>query len=753
MGNIFISHSSADRKIAEAVAEALRIRRIESQFLDNSPENGIPAAADWEQELYRRLWGCSALLALVTDHYLASRWCFAELCLARMRGKRVVALLADPLKIDAVLPAQLSLFQRVDAREDFSHALDALAEGFELAGLAEDARFALSRGRCPYPGLNAFEAEDAGVFFGRNEEIRQLEEHLRRVVPPGAPRSLLVVGGSGVGKSSLVRAGLLPRRGGGWNVLGPFRPGAHPIQQIAFSIEELTGTSALEIDGRLRASDASLSLLLRAALPRECRALPVLIVIDQLEELLPALPNSAAARLAELVCEAVSEPHGNIQVLGTLRTTDLDALLAHPILRRLAYHQPFTVAPIAGDALRLIITGPADKAGLRFDEGLVGRILNDMSRSQALPLLAFMLRRLWEYGHRDNLLSGEEYTAIGGLAGAIAVAAEGCVPAAEAKVEALRTGLLRLVRIGMEGEPSSRAVPWSDLTSEEHEALEPLLARYLLARDVAGETGVDTVRVAHEALFRAWDRLSRWIGESREQLVIAHHLEGAEALWRSADRQVTDLWRGARLSRARELVESRRLVPSEGEREFLAAATACEEAERARELEQQAALAHSARAALSRGLALQAQVDTNPARALLLAHASAQIQAQAGEPMGHASEQALRDLLGGISGRIRFQRPGCVRRLWTHMRLAAVLAQYNDGSLVWVPPRDLHSPCVLLPDPPPDIEQVGFGADGSLTVLTTKGLVQRWDAMAPGVPAPRTLTPPDHAFRCPRPRA
>ena len=95
MGNIFISHSSADRKIAEAVAEALKIRRIESQFLDNSPENGIPAAADWEQELYRRLWGCSALLALVTDHYLASRWCFAELCLARMRGKRVVALLAD----------------------------------------------------------------------------------------------------------------------------------------------------------------------------------------------------------------------------------------------------------------------------------------------------------------------------------------------------------------------------------------------------------------------------------------------------------------------------------------------------------------------------------------------------------------------------------------------------------------------------------------------------------------------------------
>ena len=185
MGSIFISHSSRDRNLADAVAEGLHNRKMESQFLDHSPESGIAAAADWEQDLYRRLWGCSALVALVTDHYMDSHWCFAELCLARMRGKKVVALLADPLKDDGTLYPQLSVLQRVDARHGLPLALDALVEGFELAGLTEEARFSLPRNRCPYPGLKTFEAEDAGVFFGRNEEIRALEERLRRVLPPG----------------------------------------------------------------------------------------------------------------------------------------------------------------------------------------------------------------------------------------------------------------------------------------------------------------------------------------------------------------------------------------------------------------------------------------------------------------------------------------------------------------------------------------------------------------------------------------
>lgn len=744
MGSIFISHSSKDRNLADAVAKGLHNRKITSQFLDHSPETGIAAAADWEQDLYRRLWGCSALVALVTDHYMDSHWCFAELCLARMRGKKVVTLLADPLKDDDRLYPQLSVLQRVDARNGLTQAVDALVEGFELAGIAEEARFSLPRNHCPYPGLKTFEADDAGVFFGRNEEIRELEERLRRIVPPGAIRSLLVVGGSGVGKSSLLRAGFLPRQHDNWNILGPFRPGAHPIQQLAFAIEEITAKPASELEGLLRAKDTSLARLVGGELPKERRKLPILIVIDQLEELLSEPAANAALRLSELTCEAASELHGNVHLVGSLRTTDLDALNEHPVLRVLAAQELYTLAPIQGSALRKIITGPADKAGLRFEDGLVGRILDDMSRSNALPLLAYTLHRLWEHGHQDQLLTIKEYEDIGGLEGAIATAAEGCVIAGEKTEEALRSGLLRLARVNIEGQIFSRSAAWSDLTQAEQLALTPLVSRHLLTRDLAGETGIDTIRVAHEALFRAWNRLSQWIQDSHEQLTVAHQLERAEALWQSGGRQDADLWRGARLRRARELLSARRLQPSTGERIFLEASNATEDAERMRQLEQQKALARNARAAMSRGLALQAQWETNPARALLLALSSAKVQTDADEPIGPASEQALRDLLGRASGRIRYHHPSPIRRLWAHPQQASVLAQYEDGIFVWIPPAESHHTGVVLADPPENIEQVGFGTDGSLTVLAKEGAVKRWLTISRDGPVPQILTQPGH---------
>ncbi len=183
MSNLFISHSSSDNALASELGQRLAQQNHHSVFLDLDPEQGIVAGQSWEQTLYRKLRACRAVIVLCTDNYLRSQWCFAEIALARMEGKHIIALQADPLSEGAKLPSILTERQFIDSRTNGEDGYRRLWKGLkeqDLLGVAGE----WDPKKAPYLGLSAYQEEHAPVFFGREDESRAGIELLSR----GAPR-------------------------------------------------------------------------------------------------------------------------------------------------------------------------------------------------------------------------------------------------------------------------------------------------------------------------------------------------------------------------------------------------------------------------------------------------------------------------------------------------------------------------------------------------------------------------------------
>jgi ABC-type multidrug transport system fused ATPase/permease subunit len=229
---LFVSRSSEDNASASRVANWLEARGFQSLFLDFDPARGIPAGRNWEQELYGRLRQADAVVFLGSAASCQSYWCFAELVLARASGVRVFPLLVEGTARHPLLGD----LQWIDLVRNGDDALDRLVT--QLRQQVHPATiFEWDPKRRPYPGLRSFEAEDAAVFFGREKEVDELLRRLQTSVRRTA--SLALVGPSGSGKSSLVRARLLPRLRrlpGEWAVLPPVSPGDQPVEALARSL-------------------------------------------------------------------------------------------------------------------------------------------------------------------------------------------------------------------------------------------------------------------------------------------------------------------------------------------------------------------------------------------------------------------------------------------------------------------------------------------------------------------------------------
>jgi TIR domain/AAA ATPase domain len=230
MAALFVSHSSTDQAATERVRQRLRAEGVAALFVDFDPEQGIPAGRNWERELYAQVRKVDAMVFLSSPASVASQWCFAEVALARLLGKPVFPILLEagprhPLLGDT---------QHIDLTRDGEAGFARLWAGLREAGLDPHASFTWDPTRPPYPGLAAFAEQDAAVFFGREPEIERLLELLQPGLQ-GRGRFLAVVGPSGSGKSSLVRAGLLPRLGRlqqRWLVVPRLVPGGLPTRQL-----------------------------------------------------------------------------------------------------------------------------------------------------------------------------------------------------------------------------------------------------------------------------------------------------------------------------------------------------------------------------------------------------------------------------------------------------------------------------------------------------------------------------------------
>jgi WD40 repeat protein len=599
MGAVFISHSSRDHGEASEVADWLRERGLSSMFLDFDPEHGIPAGRRWERELYARLDACIALVVLCSAASMASKWCFHEIASARARRIPVF-----PLRLDDCAPIELLRdVQIVDLTVERERGLQRLWRGMLAAGVDPAVIFPIDPARAPYPGLAAFDLEDAGVFFGREGAIRDVRAELDRQRAQGAGRAVLILGASGSGKSSLMRAGVLPRllrdcrR---WLALPPFQPqgalGPLPrLAQVLAAAFEQTGAAVERarlgavLDGDAQAL-VELAELLRLAHGHMDAQL--LISVDQAEQLLEPDPAPRSAEYLAMLRLALEHRASSLVLLATLRSDRLGAWQSHPALHGLDFAS-VTVGAMAAEGFRQVIQLPAEAHGLELEPGLVDAIVADIGgNADALPLLAFTLRELWETRRRtaDTLTVADYRDELGGVARLIERRADAAVPTdlVPERAGALRRWLISLARPVDDGGYIGRAVPRSSVGPEIADLVGRLIDASLLVSDrqsrpaTSGESPeIEVLRVAHEALFRVWPRLRDWLADARQHHAAAERVRVAWQRWQDAGAPADDLLLrpGRELEEARELLSARHVAIDAALRCYIEVSAAAHEAE------------------------------------------------------------------------------------------------------------------------------------------------------------------------------
>ncbi|MEU6394749.1 helix-turn-helix domain-containing protein [Streptomyces sp. NPDC046939] len=394
-------------------------------------------------------------------------------------------------------------------------------------------------GQSPYQGLARFEPDHHDRFFGRDELIAEV----RRMT--AEHRFSAVLGPSGSGKSSLLRAGLIP-------VLR-----AHGPEQVA-AIRILTpGEQPLRTHAAvLRAKDADGDTV---------------IVVDQFEELFTLChdPAQRAGFVDRLL--AAREPDSRLRVIIAVRADFYGRLAEHRALAAAVSASSLLVGPMSASELREVIVKPAQQAGLIVERELTARLVREVDGEPGgLPLLSHVLHETWRR-HRGRALTVQAYEAAGGLHGAIAQTAENVYSSlAPEDTEVARNVLLRLVTPGEGAQDTRRPAHRAELDFAPARDVDAVLDRLVSARLLILDD--ETVDLAHEALITAWPRLRAWIDEARERLLIHRRLTDAARAWDELGREPGALYRGTRLAAASEhLVED---ALTHLERDFLTASRA-----------------------------------------------------------------------------------------------------------------------------------------------------------------------------------
>jgi WD40 repeat protein len=470
----------------------------------------------------------------------------------------------------------------------------------------------------PYKGLYCFDESDAEMFFGREELTETLVNHVINGLESDQ-RFLAVVGASGSGKSSVVRAGLIPalrwrQPSSGWPVY-VITPTAHPLDALAASLlgDIKRGLPIRKLVDSLAQRHHTLHTTLKR-ITEDGGATHALLVVDQFEELFTLCRGeSEQVAFVENLLSAAFHPDGVAIVIIVLRA-DFYAHCARfePLRQALSKYQEY-IGPMTAKELRRAIEEPARRGHWELERGLVEFLLHDVGAEAghapepgALPLLSHALLATWQR-RRGRKLTLSGYSASGGVRGAIAETAESVFyDQLEPQQRTIaRQIFLRLTELGSDTATADtrRRVSFEELTSkpEDRDPVHEVLMTLADARLVI--TDQDAAEVAHEALIREWPTLRNWLDENREALRLHRHLTEAAQEWEGMNRDPGVLYRGARLAQALEWSDVHRSDLNILESSFLEASQALEnqenaerEAQRQRELETARKLAENERA-------------------------------------------------------------------------------------------------------------------------------------------------------------
>lgn len=573
--DVFLSYRWQDREAVEGVAHWLRERGL-SPFLDRWY---MVPGQPWPQALEEILAKCRSVAVLIGPGELGP-WQQREQYLALERqahtpGFPVIPVLlpgSDPVLGFLTLNTWVDLRQGTDNRVSLA-VLAAAIRGEAPGPDVEDRIRSTLATLCPYRGLLYFREEDAPFFFGREAASGQLHAALR------SRQLVAVVGASGCGKSSVVRAGLVPLlrrdRDVTWEVLTLF-PGDDPLRALAAaflpSLEpEMTETDRLIEANKLVAAvgtgGVSLRDVAKRALAKQRGTDRVLLVVDQWEELYTLTPeDEPRRRFTDALLDAAR--HDAISVVLTLRGDFVGRALAYRPLSDQLQDAQVNVGPMNRAELEQAVLRPAQKLGLELEPGLAERILEDAGEEPGnLPLLEFVLKRLWDE-RRGGALTHEAYDAMGGLQGAVAAKADEVFHRMSAvEQEVAKRVFLQVVRPGERGEDTRRRARLAEIGEASRAVIQELVDERLLvtAREVGDE---ETLEVSHEALIRHWGRLRGWVNEDREFLLWHERFRGLFGEWRRNPTDEATLLRGSLLAEARRWLSLRGDALTPEEREF-----------------------------------------------------------------------------------------------------------------------------------------------------------------------------------------
>ncbi|WP_239381725.1 caspase family protein, partial [Frankia sp. CIT1] len=590
---------------------------------------------------------------------------------------------------------------------------------------------------CPYPGMEPFQPDDHERFFGREDLVRRLLGDVTGNGP--AHRPLVLVGSSGVGKSSLLRAGLLAAldrrheadRTSPWPAVLLPAPGAQPMRALAERLAAAAGKPLGDVERQLLAG----RLPSMAERPGGCAVL----VVDQFEEVFTRCADPGQrARFIRVLCGDPDGPRdtgrpggprdaggpgtgpGRVQVVLGLRADHYGSCLEHPELVRALRDGQVTLPPLDDAGLRAVIERPAHASGLVLQPGLTDLLLRDLREGgaatlgAALPFLAHVLRATWtRRSGRTLTLAG--YQATGGIWQSVTRTAEEIHDSlAEPGRVALRELFVRMVYLsGGDGEAVRQRIDLREMahgrSSVQRQLITLVCDRLAQARLVTVDDG--GAQLSHEALLRAWPRLRRWIDEDRAGLLIRQQLADATDAWQRAGRDPAFCHRGVRLAAAREWAADARhkRLLRVADQEFLDASIRMEQAEQARErrrvrrlrqilaglalalcltalaaglaFQQRSSARRSSQAATVRQLQAAAisATGTEPRSALLLA-----VEAYQRDPSA-TSRAALLDVLAGTQFSVAVEGLPNVVTTLTHSRDGRILIiGTGDGTAqVW----------------------------------------------------------------------